>query len=182
MDYIEQDIDVLIENKIDYKKIDNINDKREQLEIRNIDEFFERIKNISGISIIIGYNGIGKTYLLEMLRKKFNLCNIKIDLIKFRDYANLASIKQAVESAQKYIIFDGVDEINSNILPDILQYVLSIKDKNVIISSRKDFAQKRNLIDIKYNVYELKPLESHKIDSVLENNGLNKQCYKNQDF
>lgn len=179
MDYIEQDIDVLIKNKIDYKKIDNINDKREQLEIRNIDEFFERIKNISGISIIIGYNGIGKTYLLEMLRKKFNLCNIKVDLIKFRDYANLASIKQAVESAQKYIIFDGVDEINSNILSDILQYVLSIKDKNVIISSRKDFAQKRNLIDIKYNVYELKPLESYKIDSVLENNGLNKQCYKN---
>ena len=179
MDYIEQNIDVLIENKIDYKKIDNINDKREQLEIRNIDEFFERIKNISGISIIIGYNGIGKTYLLEMLRKKFNFCNIKVDLIKFRDYANLASIEQAVKSAQKYIIFDGVDEINSNILPDILQYVLSIKDKNVIISSRKDFAQKRNLIDIKYNVYELKPLESYKIDSVLENNGLNKQCYKN---
>lgn len=179
MDYIEQDIDVLIENKIDYKKIDNINDKREQLEIRNIDEFFERIKNISGISIIIGYNGIGKTYLLEMLRKKFNFCNIKVDLIKFRDYANLASIEQAVKSAQKYIIFDGVDEINSNILPDILQYVLSIKDKNVIISSRKDFAQRRNLIDIKYNVYELKPLESYKIDSVLENNGLNKQCYKN---
>ncbi len=179
MDYIEQKIDILFENKINYQKLDKVSDEFKNSKIRNMEEFFERIKSINGISLIVGSNGIGKTYLLEKLKKHFELNKINVSLIKFRDYDNLHSIKEAVTSASEYIIFDGLDEINLNIQNSVLQYALSIKDKNIIISSRRDFALKMNLFDIKYNVYEIRQLEESKIDNILKMYGLNKENYKN---
>ncbi|MBD8921815.1 hypothetical protein EGR52_00005, partial [bacterium] len=179
MDYIEQGIDVLFENKINYQKLDKMSDEIKNSKINNIEEFFERIKSIDGISLVIGSNGIGKTYLLEELKKYFELDKIDVNLIRFRDYDNLDSIKGAITSTSKYIIFDGLDEINSNVQNNVLEYVLSIKNKNVIVSSRRDFVQKRNLFDAKYNIYEIRQLEEYRIDNILKSNGLNKENYKN---
>lgn len=98
MDYIEQKIDVLFENKINYQKLDKVSDEFKNSKIRNMEDFFERIKSINGISLIVGSNGIGKTYLLEKLKRHFELNKINVSLIKFRDYDNLHSIKEAVTS------------------------------------------------------------------------------------
>ena len=179
MDYIEQEIDVLFENKINYQKLDKVSDEFKNSKISNMEDFFERIKSINGISLVVGSNGIGKTYLLEKLKNNFESKKISVSLIKFRDYDNLDSIDKAISPASEYIIFDGLDEINSNIQNSVLEYALSIKNKNIIISSRRDFALKRNLFDAKYNVYEIKQLEEYKIDNILKTYGLNKENYKN---
>lgn len=151
MDYIEQGIDVLIENKVDYRKIDNYdNNENEKMKINNIGEFFKRIKNKKDISIIIGSNGIGKSYLLKKLKEEFEC---EIVLVELKKYESLESIKCATNCASQNIIFDGLDEININIQMETLKYILGLKGKNIIVSSRKDFAQKMNLIGINYNVY-----------------------------
>ena len=178
MEYIEQEIEVLFENKINYQNLDKINYKTENSKISNLDDFFERIKSVTGISLIIGSNGIGKSYLLEELNKRFNLNNIDACLIRFKGYDNLDSILKSIKPDLEYIIFDGLDEINSDIQNDVLDYVLSIRDKKVILSSRNDFIQKRNLFDARYNIYEIKQLEDYKIDNILKSNGLDKENYK----
>lgn len=179
MDYIEQGIDVLFENKINYQKLDKINDEIKDSKISNIEEFFERMKRVDGISLIIGSNGIGKTYLLEQLKVSFEKNKIDINYIKFRDFNDLGIIKSKITSSSEYVIFDGLDEINADIQNCVLEYVLSINNKKVIISSRRDFVQKKNLFDAKYNIYEIKPLEECIIDDILTINGLTEEKYKN---
>lgn len=175
MDYIEQGIDVLIENKVDYRKIDNYdNNENEKMKINNIGEFFKRIKNKKDISIIIGSNGIGKSYLLKKLKEEFEC---EIVLVELKKYESLESIKCATNCASQNIIFDGLDEININIQMETLKYILGLKGKNIIVSSRKDFAQKMNLIGINYNVYELRVLEDNKVNEILGNNGLQKENF-----
>ena len=178
MEYIEQGIDVLFENKINYQTLDQMSEEIKKSKIRNINEFFNRIKSVTGISLIIGSNGIGKTYLLEELKKQFKTNSIKINFIKFKDYDSLDSIIKVIKLNSEFIIFDGLDEINSEIQNEVIDCILSIKNKNIIISSRKDFIQKRNLFDAKYNIYEIRQLEDYKIDNILKINGLNKDNYK----
>lgn len=175
MDYIEQDIDVLIENKVEYWKIDNFdNNENEKMKINNTRQFYERIKDKKDISIIIGSNGIGKSYLLKKLKEEFKC---EIVLVELKKYESLESIKCATNCASQNIIFDGLDEININIQRETLKYILALKGKNIIVSSRKDFAQKMNLIGINYNVYELRLLEDNKVNEIIENNGLQKEKF-----
>ena len=89
----------------------------------------------------------------------------------------MESIKCATNCASQNIIFDGLDEININIQRETLKYILGLKGKNIIVSSRKDFAQKMNLIGINYNVYELRVLEDNKVNEILGNNGLQKENF-----
>lgn len=179
MEYIEQKINVLFENKINYQQIDKkSNDSRNSI-INNLIEFFERLKKINGISLIIGNNGIGKTYLLEKLKDSFEEEKIKVNFIKAKNYNDFKTIKELLLIDSEIIIFDGLDEINVNIMNYVLEYILSIKNKKVIISSRRDFAQKKNLLDIKYNIYEISQLEDYKIDNILKENNLNKENFKN---
>ena len=52
MDYIEQKIDVLFENKINYQKLDKVSDEFKNSKIRNMEDFFERIDVKSSLSEI----------------------------------------------------------------------------------------------------------------------------------
>ena len=55
-----------------------------------------------------------------------------------------------------------------NIIDDVVNYILSISNKKVIVSSRKDFLQKKYMLNVIYNVYEIMPIEEYKVKKVIE--------------
>lgn len=178
MKYIEQGINVLYEDKIDYQKIDKLNKKDENIKINNLDEFYDRNKFNNKLSIITGNNGIGKSYLLEKIREKFDSDKRNVILLKFKDYDKIDTIKSLISEDIEILLLDGLDEININILNEVLEYIFSIDNKKVIVSSRKDFLLKNNLLNIKYNIYEIKPLTEYKIDEILSENNVDKEKFK----
>lgn len=146
MDIIEQKIIKLYEDGINYQIINNEKNKYEYTEentIKNHDEFISLLKKRKGISIITGNNGIGKTYLLKLINDKFIEESKKTKLIELKKYTSLNEIENEILKQHEVIIFDGLDEINMNIIDDVVNYILSISNKKVIVSSRKFFTKKK---------------------------------------
>lgn len=171
MDIIEQKIIKLYEDGINYQIINNEKNKYEYTEentIKNHNEFISLLKKRKGISIITGNNGIGKTYLLKLINDKFIEESKKTKLIELKKYTSLNEIENEILKQHEVIIFDGLDEINMNIIDDVVNYILSISNKKVIVSSRKDFLQKKNMLNVIYNVYEIMPIEEYKVKKVIE--------------
>lgn len=171
MDNIEQRIIKLYEDGINYQIINNEKNKYEYTEkntIKNHNEFISILKQRKGISIITGNNGIGKTYLLKLINDKFIEENKKTKLIELKKYTSLNEIEKEILKQHEIIIFDGLDEINMNIIDDVINYIFSISNKKVIVSSRKDFLQKNNMLNVIYNVYEIMPIEEYKVKKIIE--------------
>ena len=171
MDNIEQKIIKLYEDGINYQIINNEKNKYEYIEkniIKNHNEFISLIKKRNGISIITGNNGIGKTYLLKLINDKFIEESKKTKLIELKKYTSLNEIENEILKQHEIIIFDGLDEINMSIVDDVINYIFSISNKKVIVSSRKDFLQKNNMLNVIYNVYEIMPIEEYKVKKIIE--------------
>ena len=147
MENIEQKIIRLYEDGINYQIINNEKNKYEYAEentIKNQSDFISLLKKRKGISIITGNNGIGKTYLLKQINNKFKEENKKAKLIELKNYNTLNEIENEIMDEHEVIIFDGLDEININIVDSVINYIFTIKNKKIIVSSRKDFLQKNN--------------------------------------
>lgn len=171
MENIEQNIVKLYEDGINYQIINNEKNKYEYTKkntIKNQVEFISLLKKRKGISIITGNNGIGKTYLLKLINAKFIEENKKTKLIELKKYNTLNEIENEILDEHEIIIFDGLDEININIIDNVISYIFSISNKKVIVSSRKDFLQKNNMLNVIYNVYEIMPIEEYKVKQFIE--------------
>lgn len=171
MENIEQNIIKLYEDGINYQIINNEKNKYEYIEentIKNQIEFISLLKKRKGVSIITGNNGIGKTYLLKLINDKFIEENKKTKLIELKKYNALNEIENEILDEHEIVIFDGLDEININIIDNVIDYIFTIKNKNVIVSSRKDFLQKNNMLNVKYNVYEIMHIEEYRVKQFIE--------------
>lgn len=195
MEHFEQEIRVLYEGKIAFKSMDNYDDGDVYLEtlkysatrsfdykknniVRNINEFIQRIENFNEITLIIGSNGVGKSYLLENIKKYYEANGLYVNFIKFKEFTSAKKIIEQCSADSDYLILDGLDEINENIQNSILEFVFSIRNKKVIVSSRKDFAQKVGLINIEYNIYEIEQLRDYEVDKILTKKKIDIYSYK----
>ena len=171
MENIEQKIIRLYEDGINYQIINSDKNKYEYAEentIKNQSDFISLLKKRKGISIITGNNGIGKTYLLKQINNKFKEENKRAKLIELKNYNTLNEIENEIMDEHEIIIFDGLDEININIVDSVLNYIFTIKNKKIIVSSRKDFLQKNNMLNVIYNVYEIMPIEECRVKQLIE--------------
>lgn len=178
MDYIEQSITIQKENNIDYKTNDNEMHNQKAITIDNFNLFYDRLKTIKGISLIIGNNGIGKSYLLEKLNEKFKNDNYNVKFIKFSDLKDFDDLKNINLSDFDIVIMDGLDEVNKDIIKKVCEHVFSLKNDKVIISSRYDFSNKEKLTDKKCNVYNLNLLNEFVVNDILSKNELDKNKFK----
>lgn len=171
MENIEQRIVKLYEDGINYQIINNEKYKYEYSDentIKNQSEFISLLKKRKGISIITGNNGIGKTYLLKQINNKLIEENKRVKLIQLKNCNTLNEIENEIMDEHEIIIFDGLDEININIVDSVINYIFTIKNKNIIVSSRKDFLQKNNMLNVIYNVYEIMPIEECRVKQLIE--------------
>ena len=175
METIEQRIIKLYEDGINYQlnnKEKNKYEYNEENTIKNHDEFISILENKKGVSIITGSNGIGKTYLMKLINSRFNKANRKTALLELKKYNNLSEVKSEILDEHEIVIFDGLDEINVNIMEEVINYIFKIDNKKVIVSSRKDFLQKNNMMSTTYNVYEIMPIEKHKVEEILKSRNI----------
>ncbi len=175
MEKVEQKIIKLFEDGINYQLNNEENNKYEYSEeniIANHDEFISMLENKKGISIITGSNGIGKTYLLNLINSRFNKAKRKTLLLELKRYSKLSEIKKKILDKNEIVIFDGLDEINVNIIEEVINYIFKINNKKVIVSSRKDFLQKNNMLNTTNNVYEIMPIEECKVVEILKNKNI----------
>lgn len=172
MEKIEQKIIKLYEDGINYQlnnKEKNKYEYNEENTIANHDEFISMLEYRKGVSIITGSNGIGKTYFLKLINSRFDKAKRKTILLELKKYNNLSEIKNKILDEHEIVIFDGLDEINVNIIEEVINYIFKIDSKKVIVSSRKDFLQKNNMLSTTYNIYEIAPIEECKVIEILKN-------------
>lgn len=175
---IEQKFLKLFENGINFQNIDEKKGDNSYERVIHEESIIDiLLKN--NISIITGSNGIGKTYLIERLYRKFVETNINALIIKLKEYNSLEEVKGKINKENEIILFDGLDEININLIEDIKGYIFQVRDKKIILSSRKDFLQKYNLINAKYNIYEIMPIAKNRVIEILKNNNIEEKNVDN---
>lgn len=180
MEYVDQKIVTLFENGKRYQNTDNqemnYTYENEKIIYDDIDDFFSKIQKYDKkrISIITGCNGIGKSKLTRTIANKFSELEYNTILIELKKYNSVLELQKEILPENDVIVFDGLDEININILNEMIEYIFSIKNINVIVSSRKDFLQKNNMLNENFNIYEIMKFEKEKVDYILSNCGINK--------
>lgn len=174
MDYIEQPLKILYENYINYQELDSKNLNSEDRNLINNSSFLNRNKK-SFISIITGCNGIGKTAFLKRLECELNSTNKFAKFLSLKTINSLNELQSNISLSIEYIILDGLDELHSNIFQDLKNYLFSLNNKKIIISSRKDFLQKYNMLTGKYDIYELMPLADYTVQEILKKNSIDKK-------
>ena len=172
MNKVEQDIKALYENNIDYCKEFA---ERNQREMHNSIEIVftkeklpTRLLN-NTLSIITGNNGVGKSYTLKELYTFYNNHEYKVQIFILKEISEIDEIIRELKRDTEIIIFDGLDEININIYKQIKEYIFKgLKDKKVIISSRKDLLMRDNMLNSQYNIYEVLPLYKKEVKNALK--------------
>lgn len=161
MENIEQNIIKIFEDKIDYQKFNDANQSSNENIIDSQMNFISLLKKRKGISIITGKNGIGKSYLLNLINETLTEDKKESKLIELKKIKALKELEEAELSKFEFVIFDGLDEIDLSIMDEVVNYIFSIEKQNVIVSGRKDFLQKNNMLNIKYNIYEIMPISEN---------------------
>ena len=158
---IEQEFRKVFERNIDYRNKDIKEIKFDS----NV--MFDIIKNKVQISILTGINGIGKTYWLKRFRDKID--GEKIILLELKKYNSLTKIKDELKKFYKkgIILLDGLDELNLDIKNETIDYIFSLQDQRIIVSSRKDFLIKNNMFDVKNNIYEILPISDTIVNKIV---------------
>ena len=142
--------------------------------LKNNSDFLVRNK-VSNISIITGSNGIGKTYFLKSLDKELQEKGKSSLFLSLKKINSLNNLKEQINPSLEYLVLDGLDELNSNIFEEIKNYLFSIDNKKLIISSRKDFLQKSNMFNAHYDIYELMPFADYTVQDILKQHSIDKK-------
>ena len=174
MNYIEQTLKILFENHINYQEKDFKELNSDDKNLKNNSDFLERNK-ISNISIITGSNGIGKTFFLESLKEELRKKGKSSLFLSLKKINSLDELKKQLNPSVEYLILDGLDELNTNIFQEIKDYLFSLNNAKLIISSRKDFLQKSSMFNIHYNIYELMPFADYTVQEILKKNSIDKK-------
>ena len=99
--------------------------------------WFDEILSAKGIVFLTGESGIGKTYLLNQLIRKFNKEHISYDYEENNYFFDLDLSRM---KNKDYIILDQFERaLSFDNISDNIQIIRSLREKKIIISIRKEY-------------------------------------------
>jgi hypothetical protein len=125
-------------------------------------------------NLIIGDPGAGKTLLLTKIQEHLNSIGLSTCVISLKDKDlsdSLSRFLDATGGQSKVLLLDGLDEVQGNLFPPVLQKIKEISDAqpeiSVFLSSRSIFAYRYAAMFSDYRIITVSPFTQNQVTDYL---------------